>query len=97
MYLCGVEKIIESALLEKEILDLEFVALKDWVYFHEVLGKFSLMHWTETLERHDICYQGPKSPSIPMTLYQQLEVTTQIPSTDPAKQNAGCSWDWIFE
>ncbi|KAF2805521.1 uncharacterized protein BDZ99DRAFT_524490 [Mytilinidion resinicola] len=44
-YLCGVKCMIKSAGLDKIREDSDLAALLDWVYYHDVLARFTLRHW----------------------------------------------------
>src|SRR6202012_911569 len=64
MYLCGVKKIIVGGLAHQKIHDRECIALKDWIYFYEVLARFGLLHWVDKPQRSTICYEKPTSKLI---------------------------------
>ena len=74
MYLCGVKKIILDVVVDCEIHEVEFVMLKEWVYFHEVLARYSLLHWFTAPENAELCWDGPMSESIKIapSLEQQV-------------------------
>jgi hypothetical protein len=61
MYLCGTKKIALDTLVHGRVYDREYIALKDWIYFYEVLARFGLVHWVGKPEKLVICYQGPTS------------------------------------
>ncbi|KAI4867611.1 hypothetical protein F4820DRAFT_467503 [Hypoxylon rubiginosum] len=44
-YIRGVKKVINNISLSKHGQDSEFMTLVDWVYYQDVLGRFSLRHW----------------------------------------------------
>ena len=64
MYLCGVKRIIDAALMQCDITDGEYAMLIDWVYFHEVLAGFSIVHWGQKTPANSFCYEQPKSKLI---------------------------------
>lgn len=45
-YLCGAEKIIRTTHLNTTH-DQDAASLLDWVYYHEVMGHFTLKHWDD--------------------------------------------------
>ncbi|KAI1819499.1 fungal-specific transcription factor domain-containing protein [Xylaria intraflava] len=47
LYLCGIEKLIRSSHLDSSQGDEDLVSLLDWVYYNDVLGRFSLRHWDD--------------------------------------------------
>ncbi|KAJ4347953.1 uncharacterized protein N0V89_009325 [Didymosphaeria variabile] len=44
-YLCGVKNVIRAASLDRLDKDEDLTILLDWVYYHDVLARFSLRHW----------------------------------------------------
>ena len=64
VYLCGVKKIVQNALTETITTDQDCIAIKDWLYYYEVLARFGVMHWSATPEKYPICYAGPVSKLI---------------------------------
>jgi len=75
LYLCGTKSIILGALAKREIRDRECIVLRDWVYFHEVLGRFSVLHWARNAEDYPICYEGPVSRSIQISSDESPQVS----------------------
>ena len=61
LYLCGIKQIILDGLVQNKIQDEESVALRDWIYFYEVLARFSLVHWFENPHIYPICFKSPQS------------------------------------
>jgi hypothetical protein len=46
LYLCGVRDVIHAArLVDTSAHDQIFIALFGWVYYHESLAAFSILHW----------------------------------------------------
>ncbi|KAL9110121.1 MAG: hypothetical protein Q9227_005315 [Pyrenula ochraceoflavens] len=64
LYLCGVKQIIRGSLMQREIYDGEFAVLRDWVYSHEVLAHFSLVHYESDHRSKDIICTTPLSKSV---------------------------------
>ena len=64
LYLCGVKRIIVDGLKQRKIDDQDLLALRDWVYFYEVLARFGLLHWIRKNDRDPICLAPPASESI---------------------------------
>ncbi|KAI9707927.1 MAG: hypothetical protein M1820_004346 [Bogoriella megaspora] len=64
VYLCGVKKIILDALTQRVVYDRECITLRDWIYFYEVLSRFSILHWIVKPGRPRFCYERPKSELI---------------------------------
>lgn len=70
VYLCGCKNIIlGSTLTDVSIHDEEFLALRDWIYFYEVISRFTLVHWLNEPEIFSMCHEnlsqrigGPKQP-----------------------------------
>ncbi|OQE03170.1 hypothetical protein PENSOL_c001G05336 [Penicillium solitum] len=44
-YIIGVKSVIKASSLDTFKRDSDFNALLDWVYYHDVLSRFSLTHW----------------------------------------------------
>ncbi|KAF2443741.1 hypothetical protein P171DRAFT_415436 [Karstenula rhodostoma CBS 690.94] len=44
-YLCGVKKVIRAAGLDRLDKDKDLAILLDWVYYQDILARFSLRHW----------------------------------------------------
>lgn len=44
-YLAGVKEVIRAAGLDKLRQENDLAVLLDWVYYHDVLSRFSLRHW----------------------------------------------------
>jgi hypothetical protein len=74
MYLCGIKHIILDALLKREIRDHEYIVIKDWVYFYEVLARFSVLHWVPRPETQAIIYEDPISNFIQSPSDQSSQV-----------------------
>jgi hypothetical protein len=58
MFLCGTKSIIKAALVDIAVQDEEFIAVKHWIYYYEVLSRFSLMHWLNEPELHYVCHEN---------------------------------------
>ncbi|KAI2618208.1 fungal-specific transcription factor domain-containing protein [Hypoxylon sp. NC1633] len=71
-YICGVKEVINAARLSKLHGDSDFAALVDWVYYHDVLARFSLRHWRGETAR---------LPSTPSSICEEIYQAT--PSTFP--------------
>ena len=53
-YIAGVKKVLNaSSLLAKSKGDSDLSTLMDWVYYHEILARFTLRHWQHDAQRLD--------------------------------------------
>ena len=78
LYLCGIKNVILDGLVHRKVTDQECAALKDWIYYHEVLARFSLVHWIAQPEIYPICYEGPKSRLIQVARDESLPVRNHM-------------------
>lgn len=58
LFLCGTKSIVRDALGEISVQDQDLIALKHWIYYYEVLSRFSLVHWLNEPEIQDICHEN---------------------------------------
>lgn len=67
-YLTGVKNIIEAAGLDRLHQDSDLAMLLDWVYYHDVVSRFSQRHWhgesTESSPTASSAGSTPTSPSM---------------------------------
>ncbi|KAH8904639.1 hypothetical protein BR93DRAFT_980391 [Coniochaeta sp. PMI_546] len=69
-YLRGVKDVIRAAGLDKLDQDSDLAVLLDWVYYHDVLARFSLRHWHRDFTPP--CGSGSSSPSKPSAMPANL-------------------------
>lgn len=44
-YIAGVKDVVQAASVETSDYDNDFATLLDWVYYHDILARFSLLHY----------------------------------------------------
>ncbi|KAI1370111.1 fungal-specific transcription factor domain-containing protein [Hypoxylon crocopeplum] len=69
-YICGVKEVIKAAGLSTLHGDSDLAILVDWVYYHDVLARFSLRHW-----------RGDAMPIPPIPRRACAEISLATPST----------------
>ncbi|KAK4038361.1 fungal-specific transcription factor domain-containing protein [Parachaetomium inaequale] len=77
-YLRSAKDIIQAAGLDELPHDSDLVALLDWVYYHDVLARFSLRHWHRESSKLSPSSTVASSPS-------GVSPTTQSPRAEPSK------------
>ncbi|KAK4110258.1 hypothetical protein N656DRAFT_714134 [Canariomyces notabilis] len=89
-YLCGVLNIIQAAGLNKGPQDSDLVILLDWVYYNDVLARFSLQHW----KRDTTTSQAPPAA---FTLIRLLSAVCEAVhlSTDMSPEHANDHKDYL--
>ncbi|KAF2489314.1 hypothetical protein BU16DRAFT_531638 [Lophium mytilinum] len=93
-YLRGVKNVIRAAGLDKSHQDSDLAILLDWVYYHDVLARFTLRHWhNETREFTGIvtstssCVRAEASHTAPpafATIDLLLELCDAVSARPPA-------------
>ncbi|KAJ5952399.1 uncharacterized protein N7479_010812 [Penicillium vulpinum] len=82
-YIIGVKNVIKASPLDTSKRDSDFNALLDWVYYHDVLSRFSITHWhPPAIDRPLVCLEEPVGiPSPPVNTDPCMEITysTQSP------------------
>jgi hypothetical protein len=77
-YLRGVKEVIRAAGLDKLPQDSNLTILLDWVYYHDVLARFSLRHWHGKFQKAPWSSESSSSSSLPsMPANIRAEVSTQ--------------------
>ncbi|KAK4233439.1 fungal-specific transcription factor domain-containing protein [Achaetomium macrosporum] len=62
-YLRGVKDVIQAAGLDNLPHDCDLAALLDWVYYHDVLARFSLRHWRREPTTYNSSASSSAAPS----------------------------------
>lgn len=74
-YLRGVKNVVRAAGLDTlPPKDSDLAALLDWVYYHDVLARFSLRHWHREFKPAPWSSSASSPPSMPANL--RAEVST---------------------
>ncbi|KAJ5817935.1 hypothetical protein N7447_007943 [Penicillium robsamsonii] len=75
-YIIGVKSVIKASSLDIYKRDSDFNALLDWVYYHDVLSRFSIAHWhPSAIDRPLVHSDEPVDiPSPPMNTDPCIEV-----------------------
>ncbi|XXH02444.1 hypothetical protein Hte_008819 [Hypoxylon texense] len=88
-YIWGVKEVISKVSLSQHRQDSEFATLVDWVYYQDVLARFSLRHWNGETERIPpsppiVGAEAPrKAPSTFAILELLLEVCDTVSTKPP--------------
>ncbi|CAI7572340.1 unnamed protein product [Penicillium palitans] len=82
-YIIGVKSVIKASSLDAFKRDSDFNTLLDWVYYHDVLSRFSLTHWhPPAIDRPPVDLDDPiDTLSLPVNTDPCMEIThsTQSP------------------
>ncbi|AEO64645.1 uncharacterized protein THITE_2086135 [Thermothielavioides terrestris NRRL 8126] len=82
-YLCGVKGLIRATGLDSAPYDDDLAALLDWVYYHDVLARFSLRHWHR--ESASKSSRSPLSPSTALSLASSCMLRSTSRQSIPAE------------
>lgn len=70
-YFRGLKHLVRTAGLDKLHQNREVAVLLDWVYYHDVLSRFSLQHWRQGAKRFSgkrCCTLEPANPVLSINL-----------------------------
>ncbi|KAJ5178059.1 uncharacterized protein N7500_000758 [Penicillium coprophilum] len=76
-YIIGVKSVIKASSLDIYKRDTDFNALLDWVYYHDVLSRFSITHWQPPVIDRFLVHldESVDIPSPPMNTNPCIEIT----------------------
>ncbi|KAI5462779.1 fungal-specific transcription factor domain-containing protein [Mariannaea sp. PMI_226] len=76
-YVNGAKRLIQAINPRKRTLPVEFLAMVNWVYYHDVMAQFSLRHWRLGQKAAEWDFAHPLGPTL-STISRRLHIELQI-------------------